>query len=125
MFNFAGCSTELKLVCGETIGFDVSGIFHYQEMLNGKPVYKHENKDYMLFYATWWKIDVSSLLGDEDAIGFVRTNLNIGCPEDVGAENWLYYEDHLAHSDITVDKYEGRKISPYSGIKSVVYNMQK
>ena len=99
-------------VCGETIqinsevifGVDTSGSYDYLEMLNNKAVYKHETRDLYLFYAGWWKVDTSAIYNSNDnsAIGFIRSEVDVACPEMVNPGNWMYYDDNMDHSTISV-----------------------
>ena len=88
------------------IGQDVSGTYYYHEMVNNKPAYKHQYKEFYLFYAGWWKFEVPSNYGSAGSTGFIKSDENIGCPEEVGAGQWLYYESHLQHSEIQVTERE-------------------
>jgi hypothetical protein len=88
---------------------DVSGTYYYHEMVNDKPAYKHQFKDFYLFFAGWWKFEVPANYKSASASGFIKTNMDTGCPEEVGDGNWIYYESNLDHSNIKVT--EGKNLS--------------
>ena len=73
-------------------------------MHNNKPAYKHETNDLYLFYAGWWKVDTSVQYNslDNNARGFIRSEVDVARPELVNPGNWRYYEDNLDHSSLSV-----------------------
>ena len=100
-------------MCGISLGEDVSGLYQYQEMLNNKQAYKHQAKDFYLFYSGWWKVDTGILYNSEDkerkkARGYILTDEDAACPEQVSPGSWIYYRDYLDHEDIAVS--QGRNI---------------
>ena len=88
-----------------TLGYDTSGRYDYLEMLNNKPAYKHETRDFYLFYAGWWKVDVSEWYNSPDkaaVTGLIRSEEDVACPELVDPGYWKYYDDSMVHSTISV-----------------------
>ena len=73
-------------------------------MLNNKTAYKHETRDLYLFYAGWWKVDSSAIYNssDNNARGFIRSEVDVASPELVNPGNWRYYDDNMNHSTISV-----------------------
>ena len=39
---------------------------------------------------------------DNSAIGFIRSEVDVACPEMVNPGNWMYYDDNMDHSTISV-----------------------
>ena len=100
------CFTSISVIAAEVVlNSDVSGTYYYYEMANDKPAYKHQFKDFYLFYAAWWKIEAPSNYKNAGAVGFINnqpSNENEGCPEEVEMGKWFYYESHLNHSQINM-----------------------
>ena len=92
------------MIAPEKVGKnDLSGTYYYYGMANDKPAYKHQYKDFYLFYAAWWKIDTLSNYKNAGAVGFINnqpSNENEGCPEEVEMGKWFYYHSHLSHAEI-------------------------
>ena len=96
------------------LGVDTSGHYAYLEMLNNKPAYKHETRDLYLFYAGWWKVDTSAIYNSPDkanARGFIRSEMDVACPELVNPVNWKYYEANMDHSTILVKNGKPGRVS--------------
>ena len=96
------------------LGVDTSGHYAYLEMLNNKPAYKHETRDLYLFYAGWWKVDTSAIYNSPDkanARGFIRSEMDVACPELVNPGNWKYYEANMDHSTISVKHGKSGRVS--------------
>ena len=105
--------TKISVNSGVVIGQDVSGIYYYHEMVNNKPAYKNLYKDFYMFFAGWWKVETPANYGSASSVGFIKSNVNTGCPEEVGDGNWVYYEGHLQHQDIKVTEGRNSYFSPW------------
>ena len=80
----------------------------YQELYNDRLMYKHETKEFYLFYANWWKVDVHPDLfsNPATAVGFIKSDIDVKCPETVDPGYWSYYDNSLQHNGITVKQGE-------------------
>ena len=110
---FPECVESVQIVCGLSLGKDVSGPYQYQKMVNNKQAYKHQSKEFYLFYSGWLKVDTSMLYNREDkdrkkARGYILTDEDAACPEQVLPGSWTYYQDYRDHEDISVS--QGRNI---------------
>ena len=84
------CSEIIKLTAKPRNKKDFSGVYYFLEIKNGKPAYKHENKDFYLFFKGWWKVDSLDwyLTPKEKSSGFISSNDNAVCPDKVKAGSW-------------------------------------
>ena len=97
-----GCATSIRVVAETVLKEDISGTYYYLETVNNKPAFKHQYKDFYLFYAEWWKVEVPANYKSSSAVGFIKAEENVGCPEEVEMGKWVYYESHLPHTEINV-----------------------
>jgi len=63
-----------------------------ESLHNGNVWYKHEARDWCIFYARHWKIDTCNFVTNNLnwSQGYVWTKLAPSCPQNVGS-NWRYY----------------------------------
>ena len=111
------CTEKIQISSEVTLGIHTSGFYTFLEMINDKPAYKHEAADLYLFYAGWWKVDTGELFqGDDRAatVGFIRSEEDVACPDNVEPGHWKYYENTLLHEAISVTQGQNHAFSPTS-----------
>ena len=96
--------TKLQIHAQPVLGVDVSGLYFYQETYEHRPVYKHQTQDLYLWYEGWWKVDTGDWYRSDKAhpLGYIRSEVDVSCPELVDTGYWKYYEENMAHNGITV-----------------------
>jgi hypothetical protein len=57
-----------------------------------------------IYYAGWWKVDSSAIYNssDNNARGFIRSEVDVASPKMGNHGNWRYYDDNMDHSTISV-----------------------
>ena len=80
---------------------DFTGKYIYREELNGHPSYRHESKDWYLFFAGHWKVEPQSNYGSLEDIGYIYTDEADSCPLNVG-EKWKRYDTRSIDPQIRV-----------------------
>ena len=100
------CSEIIKLTAKPRFKKNFSGVYYFLEIKNGKPAYKHENKDFYLFFKGWWKIDslawYSKPVGTSN--GFISSNDNAVCPDKVKAGSWKYLGEAKRDEGISISQ---------------------
>ena len=69
--------------------------------MNGRPAYRHESKDFYLFFAGHWKVEPQVNYNIENAVGFIKTDEDDICPVNVG-KKWKGYYDGSIDAKIRV-----------------------
>ena len=90
------------MVAKELFQTDISGVYYFFETLNGKPVYKHEFKYLLMFYAAWWKVDGFDVYKSATHIGWIQSTEDSTCPGKIDNEKWNYYENHIPNTELKI-----------------------
>ena len=90
------------MVAKELFQTDISGVYYFFETLNGKPVYKHEFKYLLMFYAAWWKVDGFDVYKSATHIGWIQSTEDSTCPETIDNEKWIYYKNQIPNTGLKV-----------------------
>ena len=99
--NWSNCVSNLLLTgaCASSLNIDASipedGLYKSFGTLNGRPSYKHETKEFYIFYAGWWKLDTKHWYeapNPEHPVGFIKSNDNVPCPEQAKSWSSLVYD---------------------------------
>jgi hypothetical protein len=116
--------TKLQIKAQPVLGVDVSGPYTYHETYDNRPVYKHKTEDLYLWYHGWWKVDTGDWYNSDKAepVGYIRSEVDVGCPELVDTGYWKYYDDNMAHTGITVTHGKITKIHFCCRCRNYVFN---
>ena len=90
------------MVAEKILNTNITGVYHFFETLNGKPAYKLESGDLLIFYAAWWKLDHKNGYNNAEWIGYIQSTEDTKCPGKISNEKWNYFKNQLPEAEIKV-----------------------